>query len=238
MQRPPANELPVHVPISGVLNRTDEIVFALTSTVVYSGGVKWEIEIFKRTPTVTMGSHGFGRPETGPSTSAPFLLGFEWADGTTSSNMPMQNAGGLRHNGGGGGAQHVQVHLFLDHLPPAGPFRIITAWPFFDIPEQQVSFDADLIVDAANQVEQLWELVEITRDTFKDGQPRVAPEDAMLVMPRTGWFGEHFDPTPPPPRLDEHGNPMTYQMFTTDAQGNERPLPPPPQGWRLARTDE
>lgn len=222
-----------------MLNQTDDIVFVLTSTTVYSGGVKWGIEIFKRVPTVSMGTHGFGRPETSGFSSAPFLLGFEWADGTISSNMPMQNTrGGLHHNGGGGGAQHVQLTLFLDHLPPAGPFSIITAWPFFGISEQQVSFDAGIIANAAKDVEQLWELVEVTPQTFENGQPRVAPEEAVLVMPRTGWFGEHFDPAPPPPRLDEHGNPMTYQMFTTDAKGNDVPLQPAPQGWRLATPED
>jgi hypothetical protein len=66
----------------------------------------------------------------------------------------------------------------------------------------------------------------------------VTPEEAQLVVPRTGWFGEHFDPTPPPPRLDEHGTPMTFHVFTTDAEGNEIPLPPAPQGWRLAEPED
>ncbi len=64
MQRPD-NEVPVSVPVHGVLNRTPEIAIALVSTLVFSTGLEWTIEAFKRSPDgVPMGGYGFGRPGT------------------------------------------------------------------------------------------------------------------------------------------------------------------------------
>lgn len=71
MQRPD-NEVPVSVPVHGVLNRTPEIAIALVSTLVFSTGLEWTIEAFKRSPDgVPMGGYGFGRPEPG---SSPAML--------------------------------------------------------------------------------------------------------------------------------------------------------------------
>jgi hypothetical protein len=238
MQRPPDNEIPIRVPIVGVLNQTSEIAFALTSVETYSAGVIWTIDIFKRVPAMFIGAYGFGRPETSGRSSAPYLLGFEWADGSISSNMPRpdNNGGGLHHsNGSGGTRQHTRSNFWLDHLPPPGPFSIITAWPFFDIPEHQVNFDATLITDAAARVKPLWDRVDATLRNHDD-IPTV--DNAILVIPRTGWFGEHFDDTPPPKKYDEHGNELHFRAFGVDGQGKHVPLTPAPRGWQLADADE
>lgn len=239
MPWPPDNEIPTRVPIAGVLNQTPEIVFALTSVEAYSAGVIWTIDIFKRVPTVSLGAYGFGRPETFAKSSAPYLLGFQWADGSISSNMPRpdNNSGGLHHsNGSGGNRQHTRSNFYLDHLPPPGPFSIITAWPFFNIPERHVTFDATLITDAAARVDPLWDQVDTTPRSQDDDIPTV--DSAILVIPRTGWFGEHFDDTPPPKKYDEHGNELHFRAFGVDGKGNHVPLTPAPRGWRLADADE
>lgn len=195
----PDNELSAAAAVSGILNRSDGLVLRLAATEVFTTGVRFRFEAFKRHPTVELATWGFGRPEARNS-SAPPLIGFEWADGSVSTNLPMprNNAGGLRHGGGGGGQAAAYWNMHLDHLPPPGPFYVVTAWPYFDLPERIVAFDATTITKAAGTVETLWEAaVPETLGTATPEKPNTA-----LVIPKTGWFADHYDPTPPPPRDD------------------------------------
>ncbi|MGX7696599.1 hypothetical protein [Gordonia polyisoprenivorans] len=228
MSRRPLNELAVAVPIVGVLNRSSDVVVALVSTRVHSAGVLFDFEVFRRQGTVALATYGFGRPEATGSSSAPPLLGFAWADGSYSSNMPLrQNAGGLHHVRGSGGVQHAEFTLFLDHLPPPGPFHVVTEWPYFDIAEGRAEFDATVLIDAAERVEQFWE------ETTPEPMPRTPEERevnrqlAILEIPRTGWFADHFDPTRPPPPTDSHGDSLTFHVGDGTAE-----VPPP--AWRFA----
>ena len=235
MQRPD-NEVPVCVPVHGVLNRTPDVAIALTSTLVFSTGLEWRIEAYKRLPTGTpMGGHGFGRWET--SSSPAMLFGVEFSDGSFASNMP----GGSRMTGGlfnissrSGGRQRIQTTLRLDRHPTPGPFTIVTMWPFYGVPEAHVAFDADLILNAAPDVQRLWD--PIPPGDGRDEQiARLDPYDRMLVIPRTGWFGEHFEPPrPQEPHLDERGRQRIYIAYGGDDADSS---PVTHRSWRMADQD-
>lgn len=234
MQRPD-NEVPVCVPVHGVLNRTPEIVIALTSTLVFSTGLEWTIEAYKRSPTGTpMGGYGFGRPET--SSSPAMLFGVEFSDGSFASNMPSGSrmTGGLANGGSHGGRQRIQTTLRLDRHPPAGPFTIVSRWPFYDVPETQVTFDADLILNAVPQVQRLWDPIP-PGDGRDEQNARLDPYERMLVIPRAGWFGKRFEPPrPQEPHLDEHGRQRIYIAHGGDADHS----PVTHRSWRMADKDE
>ncbi|NMO02792.1 hypothetical protein HH308_16390 [Gordonia sp. TBRC 11910] len=184
-----------------------------------------------------MSGYGFGRPETSGFSSPPLLFGIEFSDGTFASNMPggRRMHGGLSNGRTGHGApRHFEVTLRLDHLPPAGPFTVVTAWPFYEVPEARVVFDAAVILAAADDAERLWESATADVDWER---PRLTADEQLLVMPLTGWFAERFDPTPPPPKFDEHGNEIRYVPVIVDEQGNCTEVTPV-RGWRMARDDE
>ncbi|MCR8897478.1 hypothetical protein NWF34_11020 [Gordonia sp. GONU] len=186
MARLPANEIPARADIAAVLNRSADLVLVLSSTWVYTSAVRFEIDVYKREPTVPLATYGFGRPERGST----FLLAFEWADDTISSNLPISELhGGLVHAGSHGGPQQAHITLRLDHLPPAGEFVIHSAWPYFDLAEDQVSFEAQRIIDAVEHVQTLWPQ-EVPSFTASDTAPTTV--DGVLEAPTTGWFGRQF----------------------------------------------
>jgi hypothetical protein len=233
--RPPQNEIGIVAPFDAVVNDADDLAVVFVSARVFSRGVQFDFELFHRTATVSLSSWGFGRPQNGGSSAGAHLLGFEWSDGTWSSTMPLDNRGGLHPRGGGGHSGYAGYSVYLDHLPPPGEFTVITAWPYFDLPERQVTFNARVLTDAASRVMRLWEPVDRIppKRTHED---RLALDDAaVLVVPRTGWFGERFDPTPPGPLLDENGDERHFRMFSVAEDGTRTEITgAAPVGWRLA----
>ena len=233
MQRPD-NEVPVSVPVHGVLNRTPEIAIALVSTLVFSTGLEWTIEAFKRSPDgVPMGGYGFGRPE--PGSSPAMLFGVQFADGSFASNMPgsSRTRGGLSNGGSRGGRQRNQTTLRLDRHPPPGPFTVVTAWPFYDVPEAHVTFNADVILAAVSDVQRLWDPVP-PHDQPHENPARLEPFERMLVIPKIGWFAERFEPSSPQePHVDEHGRQRIYIAYGSDPEES----PVTHRGWRMADED-
>lgn len=97
--------------------------------------------------------------------------------------------GGLSNGGTGHGApRHFEVTLLLDHLPPAGPFTVVTAWPFYEVPETRVVFGAALILAAADDAERLWDSATVD----VDWERRVKPAP---VRPRRNIAGNKYPAT-------------------------------------------
>lgn len=206
--RPPINEIPVRVPICGVIYRSHEIAVWLADTQVYTTGVEFHFEARAADPRGGRLNVGGFDDNGAYDAGGPLLVGFEWSDGTTSTNLPQahNNAGGLRRMHTSAGGAHADVTLTLDHHPPSGPFSLITAWPHHDLPEQTMTFDATAIVEAAATVHVLWDPLP----TSAPPAPQERIRDKKLpVVPATGWFAEHYDPTPLPLR-PEHGREVTY----------------------------
>lgn len=208
---PPLNEVGVRVPLDGVINRCADVVVWITQTVVYTTGVEMTVEVRIRKDAMTFdGGLWFGR-DGHRSSVVPLLVGFEWADGTTSSNLPSPelNAGGLGRFRGTAGAHDASFAFGLDHLPPRGESVLVTAAPFLGLSERKITFDAGIILDAASRVEVLWP---------DDGRPipcERGGRDAVPRIPSTGWFADHYEQAPPRPAGG-------YAAVVTPAEGAPR----------------
>lgn len=190
----PDNEIPVAVPLDRVLNRTDDLILWLTDVHVYSTGFEFTVHARRRSADLMLDVYGFGKPSPGQA-SAPMLLGLGYVDGTYSSNLPgRNNAGGLHHRGSTGGLGSAHVTFFRHPLPPAGSIQIVTAWPFFSVPERIVEVDGHLLDSAAEDVETLWPEPEPTARPQFTGGHTTHPLD----LAPGGWFDVHYSPPPPP----------------------------------------
>ncbi|HEY5852870.1 MAG TPA: hypothetical protein VIW24_02165 [Aldersonia sp.] len=191
----PDNEIPVSVPLDRVLNRTDALVLWLSDLHVYSTGFEFTVHARRRSADVMLDVYGFGKPSPSQA-SAPLLIGLGYADGTYSSNLPgSDNAGGLHHRGSTGGPGSAHVTFFRHPFPPAGPIRVVTAWPYFSVPERIVELDGHVLGSAAERVETLWpEPKPTARPQFTGGHTR-----HPLDLVPGGWFAAHYSPPPPPP---------------------------------------
>ncbi|MBE7194351.1 MAG: hypothetical protein INR66_17945 [Gordonia polyisoprenivorans] len=192
--RPPVNEIPVRVSVAGVVNRTPTVVIWLSETHVFTTGVVFRFEVRTRDRRGAQCAGGL-RGEGGP-----VLVGFEWADGTTSTNLPEphNNAGGLSSQGSSSGGSQASLVFGLDHLPPPGRCQLITAWPSRDVPEHAVKLDATPIAAAARAVDVLWD------DAAEKSIPAPSDGTDSPAVPPGGWFADHYDPSPLPLR-PEHG---------------------------------
>lgn len=194
--RPPDNEVPARVPtVTGLVNRSPDVVIWLADTLVYSTGVEFAFEIRKRVAAGGINVAGFDFPVT-EERGSPLFLGFEWSDTTTSTNLPHahNNAGGLSQLRAGGTPTSARATFALDHHPPPGPFKVVTAWPHLKLSEHITTFDADHITAAVTSVELLWEKEGVEPSPRENRRPK-----RVAVIPPEGWFAQHYDPTPPIP---------------------------------------
>jgi hypothetical protein len=137
-----------------------------------------------------MGGRAFrGRSATG------FLLGVEFADGRTGSNVsgriPFSARFGddlgsdeilLVPGGGGGGGRSFDTTIWLSPLPPPGPVTLISAWPRVGMQETETMLDGAALAEAGAQAEVLWPWEPEPDPEDDDPDPSAPPE-----LP--GWFG-------------------------------------------------
>lgn len=115
-----------------------------------------------RSPGHGLGGALFGHGEQHDQ----LLLGVEYADGRTGSNLSGFRVGLdlqldpstpiLMPGGGGGGERSADVSYYLSPLPPPGPLRIITAWPSRGVAETVTEVPAGPLIEAATRVRVLW----------------------------------------------------------------------------------
>ncbi|HEY5881664.1 MAG TPA: hypothetical protein VIU11_22330 [Nakamurella sp.] len=192
----PENEIPAAVPISTLLARTDDVAIALIGAQAYSAGLRFDLAVrLRQEPRGTMAQKSFallhGYPEQG--SDDPLLLGVEYADGRTATNIP--GAGwafgpvgadpdqpSLSPAGGGGGGRSYDQSFWLTPLPPAGPLLVICAWWAVGIAETRTTLDGAAILAAGSLAVTLWPpLPPQDREPFEPRMPRV---------PDGGWFAE------------------------------------------------
>lgn len=195
---PPDNEVPVGVAISAILARTDHLAVALIGAHAYSCGVGFDIAIrFRAEPRARRGARVFELinwhepPESTGELDERFLLGVEYPDGRTATNLGGPWPGWssdsddtdplLRSTGGSGGGRRYDQRFFLSPLPPTGPLTVVCRWPAFGVAETQTAIDGTAIADAGAQALVLW-----PRPSEYD-EPREPPEP---LLPGTGWFAQ------------------------------------------------
>lgn len=156
----PENEIPVALPISVVLARTDDVAVALFGPQVYTTGVSFTLVVRVR-PSSPLGSgHALNeliweqRPGAGR-----FLLGVELADGrrASSGSMRRRDSDLVFHSGSGSGGQaSVEQTWWLSPLPPEGPVRVVVRCAELGIEESVTELDGSAIRRAADDVVTLW----------------------------------------------------------------------------------
>lgn len=179
---PPSNEIPVLLPWSGTLGRSEDIAVALVGAHLHSSGVLLYITARGRGAAV-LGLHGAASGRFDANGDV-LCLGVEMADGTAAANIDRAADAGssnyptLMRGGGGGGPSSVDVTYFLSPVPPPGPVCMVCAWPSRDIPETRSEFDGTHLTELLAQVTELW-------PPEPAGQ---LPDHPQPTLPPGGWF--------------------------------------------------
>lgn len=88
-QHRPENEIPACVPFDVVLGRTDDIAVALPGALAFTNGLEFRLAVRSR---ITLWPDGLiddivGHHRPGAAPRAGLLVGFEFADGATVTNL-------------------------------------------------------------------------------------------------------------------------------------------------------
>jgi len=183
----PENEIPVGLPTSVVLARTDDAAVALFGLQVYTTGVAFTLVIRVR-PSSQLGTGRalnelvWGR---GPGPGR-FLLGIELSDGRRASGLPTPDRDSdlVFHSGSGsGGEASVEQTWWLSPLPPDGPLRLVVRCPELGIGETVTELDGSAMRRAADGVVTLWPWERPPEDRHVEPPPPDVPPDSWFAGP-------------------------------------------------------
>jgi hypothetical protein len=183
----PENEIPVALPLSVVLARTDEVAVGLFGLQVYSTGVAFTLVVRVRPSSQLAEGRGLNeliwehRPGAGR-----FLLGIELADGRRSSGLPTPGHDGdlVFHPGSGsGGDASVEQSWWLSPLPPEGPLRFVVRCPELGIAESVTELDGSAIRRAADGVVELWPWEPPAEHRSSEPPPPDVPPESWFAGP-------------------------------------------------------
>jgi hypothetical protein len=164
---PPANVLGGTVPLQLVIGRSEQVAVAVMNARAYTSGLEFTVSVRRPRGRSALEEPPFGcRPVT-RGTIEPEILrfGVQFSDGRKATSL-----GGFVHRteeeppgpilvmrGGGGGGGQWDHGFWLYPLPPAGPLAFVCEWPSEGIELTRQEIDADLVREAAERAEVLWE---------------------------------------------------------------------------------
>jgi hypothetical protein len=189
----PANELPVGLPISFLLARTDSLALMVHSFKVYTTGLDFNLAIRLR----EVHPHEIFNLMDGVALERRLLLGVEYPDGRRAANSGAYD--GLRrfaperpllrpHRGGGADLSYDQ-QFWLSPLPPDGPLALVCTWSAFGIDEVRHVVEDAALTSASSRVLVLW-----PRQPVRHRRPAPPPPE----LPTTGWFADAARQDPQP----------------------------------------
>jgi hypothetical protein len=201
----PDNEVPVGVPGTVVLGRSDDAAVFLTGIQAYSTGIVFEVGVrLRRTPRGPWRHRVWamlnGTGDDDPESTGQLLLGVEYADGRAVANVGFRPTVAsedgeeaaepmLVGRGGGGGERVYDQSYWLSPLPPPGPLLFVCGWQALGIPETRVTIDGAAVAEARSRVTVLWPAEP------EDDQPREPP---VPGVPDGSWFAAVVRPPPGP----------------------------------------
>jgi hypothetical protein len=171
---PPDNELGVAVPLRLEVGRTEDLAFGVLDAVAFSTGFSFTFTIWSRVPQDPRGYvfWPFGR---GGMTSDTLRFSIRFADGGQSTMIldpvsgqatmaldpnwpaaPSETAPRLINNGVASRPRSWSTGMWVSPLPPPGPVAFSCDWEAESVAEVRREIDAQVILEAAAQVEQLW----------------------------------------------------------------------------------
>jgi hypothetical protein len=166
---PPDNEAGVAVPLNVLLARNADVAVALLCATAFSTGFELAGTVSTREQLDTLHEAFvmYQRPRrSGELEPEFFRSGLEFANGQKATNLghPFQrdqtaadpSEPVLVPRGGGGGGNTWQMNWWVWPLPPPGPLALVCEWPAQGIELTRHEVDAEIVLDAAARVEQLW----------------------------------------------------------------------------------
>ncbi len=189
----PDNEVPAPVPFTAVLGRTYDVAVCIAGMHAYTTGLSFRLAVRLRQMPTGLHHRIFemvsGHRLPGTSAEDRLLLGVEFADGRTASNVASDywfamddlpdDRLVLSAGGGGGGGGHYDQRFWLSPLPPPGPVTFVCAWPALGLTESSAECDGQLLLDAAARALVLWP------PSSQSFEPEPPPEPPVVP---TGWF--------------------------------------------------
>jgi len=180
--QPPENELPVAVPFSALLARTDDVAVALHGLRVHSTGLAVTLSVRVRAGAasgVGLESLFFGPGRRG----ADVLLGVELADGRRATGLDGPGSHDLVfiQGSGSGSSTAVDQEWWLSPLPPEGPLRFVVRSDLLGIGETSVELDGAAIRRAAEGVVVLWPWEPPPRHEPPTSPPPDVPPDSWFA---------------------------------------------------------
>jgi hypothetical protein len=188
----PDNEVPAPVPFTAVLGRTYDVAVCIAGMHAYTTGLSFRLAVrLRQMPTglhhrifEMVSGHGPGTPA-----EDRLLLGVEYADGRTASNIAgvdwfardelSDDQLVLAPGGGGGGGLSYDQRFWLSPLPPPGPVTLVCAWPALGLAEAAAEVEGQTLLDAAARALVLWP------PSTRSLEPEAAPEPPNVPK---GWF--------------------------------------------------
>jgi hypothetical protein len=181
----PTNEVPVLLPWSTVLARTEDIAVLLLGARLYTTGIEFDISVRAKGPgLLDLHSGAAGRPSAGGNV---LCFGVEGTDGFAATNVvrdgrALDDGPSLMPGGGGGSYGTISIPYLLHPVPPSGPVTVWVAWPARGLDETSVGFDGSDLGQLVARVAELWP---------EDPDATWPPTPPAPNLPAGGWFAAH-----------------------------------------------
>ena len=179
---PADNLLGAGVPLTLLLAQNEHVAVAITGATAYPYGVELNVSVrIRNLPPEARQAMRHGGPfhvlldeEAWREGIPPELLrlGVQFSDGRKAATVggdhlpsetdPEAMPPILSSHGGGGNERAWNAQFWLWPLPPPGPLVFVTEWPIAGIDLTRVEVDADLILEASLEAQELWAADEST----------------------------------------------------------------------------
>ena len=168
---PPSGTLPGVVALELVLARSAIAAVCVTRVSAYPTGFEFDVlTVSDASAEGDLEPYMFGpgrRRMPSEGTDPRLRLGVQFSDGAKAINVGAGPGFGghgeepegpvLRGQGGGGGGGRWRQSYWVWPLPPSGPLAFVCEWSAASIPVTRHEIDAQLLLDAAERAQQIFE---------------------------------------------------------------------------------
>jgi hypothetical protein len=159
-------QLPAPLATRLVLARSDQVAVAVTGLRAFAAGFEFQVSVQLREAVPGTSAASFLGALDGEPLEDEFLrLGIQFSTGETAANTELRATHETGHEPAGpimtirvagAGALSRDWTYWVSPLPPPGPLAFVCAWPAFGIAESRTEMEAQLILDAARDIIDLW----------------------------------------------------------------------------------
>jgi hypothetical protein len=166
---PDDNVLPAPFPLWLVLARTDDVMLAVHEGLAYPNGFRFTVSLRRRRAWEGRGDdpiHLWHTVRGGEIPPEALRLGIQLGDGSKAtvfdghrwfSTVERPEGPVLIQRGGSGGMHSWELGFWAWPLPPPGPVGFVCEWPSEGVALSRSVVDAEIIHEAAERAETLWQ---------------------------------------------------------------------------------